>query len=332
MLKQQLLGGDKKAYHAGQISLPTFTRTYDFSELNTKLGFVNHPAQTAIEILHGGTVHLVISFDDAYMLHAIACIMSILDRASVRDALTFHVIHDESLGSPNISIIKRIFINAKIHFYDVRNDRFPGLLPRNRPHISKNTYYRLIMQDYLPREVSRIIYSDLDTIFLDDIIQLWNISMDNAILAGCLDEGGLTQSRKLFGKTHNKNYINAGVLLFDIQAAKAKYGNLRFLYAESLAKHVRNITLQDQDLLNISFVDDIIHLPLRWNVGSRIYGNNELDYAYSEADEKIAAENPAVIHFTGENKPWHADSTHPLKSIYLHYQERASQALQHAQR
>ena len=35
--------------------------------------------------------------------------------------------------------------------------------------ISKETYYRLLLMDYLPKEVDRILYIDPDTIIINDI-------------------------------------------------------------------------------------------------------------------------------------------------------------------
>lgn len=327
VMKKHLFGEKKRVYHAGQISLPNFAKAYDFSHLFKKIQSEPQNQEIALPVGHGGTIHIVISFDDAYMEQAVTSIYSLMKNSIHSEKMSLHVIHDNRLGENNISNIEKTFPNLSFSFYNVENDPLPEVFPKNRPHISKNTYYRLIMQDFLPADVERLIYVDLDTVICDDITQLWNTDLGDKIIAGCPDEGGVTQSRKLFGRLHNRTYINAGIFIFEIKKAKGKYKNLRFLYMESFSKNMKNITLQDQDILNIAFKDDIYLLPLRWNVGSRIYRNNEIDCAYSAAEEKSAAEDPALIHFTGEEKPWKDGSNHPLKMIYFLYRDEAMQIL-----
>lgn len=328
VMKKHLFGEKKRVYHAGQISLPNFAKTYDFSHLFKKIRSELQNQEIASPVGHGGTMHIVISFDDAYMEQAVTSIYSLTKNSRHSEKMSFHVIHDNRLGEHNISNIEKTFPNLSFSFYNVESDPLLEVFPKNRAHISKNTYYRLIMQDFLPADVERLIYLDLDTVICDDITQLWNTDLGDKIIAGCPDEGGLTQSRKLFGRLHNRTYINAGIFIFEIKKAKEKYKNLRFLYMESFSKNMKNITLQDQDILNISFKDDIYLIPLRWNVGTRIYGNNEIDCAYSAAEEKAAAEDPALIHFTGEEKPWKDGSNHPLKMIYFLYRDEAMQIFQ----
>ncbi|MFW7269136.1 DUF4422 domain-containing protein [Gluconacetobacter sp. Hr-1-5] len=313
LMKHFVYGEKETFFHAGEIIIPKFSTPYDISKITYK-----HPPKER-PIKYSDRIHIVISFDDKYIDHAMVSLYSLLDNTENRNSVHFHVLHDERLSHANIKKMHAKFPINQFDFYNVSSDTFSNIFPNNRPHISKNTYYRLIMHEFLPDNIGRFIYSDLDTIYCDDITLLWNMDLKEKTLGGCMDEGGITHSRKLFGKKYNKSYINAGVFVIDLHRAKEKYGNLKFLYMESFVKNIKNITLQDQDIINIAFKDDIELLPLRWNAGGRLYGHNEQDVAYSDLQQAEAAKHPAILHFTGEVKPWVASCEHPLKNLYFFY-------------
>ena len=105
---------------------------------------------------------------------------------------------------------------------------------------------------------------------------------------------------------------------------KMREMNLKHSYAEALYKNYDLITLQDQDILNITFVNKIKKIPLRWNVQSRFYKPNELEYAFSQKELEEAALMPAIIHYSDREKPWQNSCRHLLKSYYDFYKSRLS--------
>ncbi len=320
VLKHKLLEKSNNIIHAGLIIYTDFEPEYNYKQIMAQISSrsvrkVAHP--------HAEDVHIVVSFDDGYIKQALVSIYSVIKNTSDASRLRFHVLHDEKLSPVTRDFLCNKFKEVKFDFYAIEDDYIFTVYPHNREHINRNTYYRLFMHECLPQSVKRLIYMDLDTLVCDDIIALWNMDMDGKTLAGCNDEGGVSQSRRLFGLNWNKSYINAGVLLFNREQAVRKYKNLRFLYLESFLKNMKNLTLQDQDIINIAYKDDIKILPLRWNVGSRVYSSSELEAAYPKSVAAAAVHNPALIHFTGENKPWKPDAAHPMTELYLAYQAKA---------
>ena len=61
-----------------------------------------------------------------------------------------------------------------------------------------------------------------------------------------------------------------------------------------------NLSLLDQDIINIAFGLYISLLPYEWNVYSKIYSN-------TTAEMQKARNNPKLIHWCGKDKPWNAD-------------------------
>ena len=126
--------------------------------------------------------------------------------------------------------------------------------PLNRSYISINTYYRLLIHDII--NVDKIIYLDSDIIVADDIAKLWNIRIDNACIAGALDEGGVTQSRRL-NLGNDSTYVNAGILVFNLKNIRRCFQNPMQTYLEAFYFNRKWIILQDQDILNIVFKKNI---------------------------------------------------------------------------
>lgn len=272
-------------------------------------------------ILYGGIVNIVMSFNDKYSIHAQVVIDSLLSHTKNGKKIFFYIIYDDNLSNKNIEKLNNKYKQKTNLYFIYAKNTFIEKFPLNRDYISINTYYRLIIHEVLPETVKRVIYIDSDVVVCDDIINLWNIDLGGKIIGGCQDEGGVLQSRRLFGNKANNTYINAGVLLFDIEKAIEKYSNLSFYYSEVFYRNMENITLQDQDIVNIAYKNDIKIIPLNWNVTSRIYSANDLDKAYSDQEEKDARENPWIIHYTDTRKPWKFSSTHPLKKLYWFYRE-----------
>lgn len=161
----------------------------------------------------------------------------------------------------------------------------------NYRHITSSACYRLFLPTLL-KNVDKVIYLDCDLIVLDDIKKLWIYEPE--YIAGVQDAMYIKQAKKN-GLSHL--YINSGVMVLNLK-------NLRKInYYERISKTQNagyNLSLLDQDIINIAFGDLIEHLPLKWNVYSKIYP--ETTYAMMKVRN-----NPSIIHWCGSEKPWNAD-------------------------
>lgn len=154
-------------------------------------------------------------------------------------------------------------------------------------HITMASTFRLFAPLILPCD--KVIYLDSDLIVLDDIAELW--SYEPEYIAGVPDPMYRYQAKK----NHLKHlYINTGVMVMNLK-------NLcKLNYMERIEETQNggyNLSLLDQDIINIALGDKIEHLPYKWNVFSKIYP--ETTYAMIEARN-----NPSIIHWCGRDKPW----------------------------
>lgn len=266
---------------------------------------------------NGDSIKICLSFDDNYCKHASACIKSILDNTTNTN-IDFYILSDDKLSYENRKKIKKNF-NSKFIFIDIDKSIFSNF-PLNREHISINTYYRLAIQDLLS-SCQKIIYIDSDALVLGDINELWNYDISQNYIAGCLDEGGLLQSRRL-NLGDDNNYINAGVIVFNLNNIRKDFNSIIETYLENFIKNNRIISLQDQDIINITFKNNIKILPIRWNMNSRLFTPNFLDHKYSEDSVNDAFSNPGILHYTDRKKPWTMICQHPYAYLYWQYRKK----------
>ena len=262
-------------------------------------------------------INVCMSFDDSYITHGISALLSLLEHTNA--SIDLYLLCDTSLSTKNRKILKNYVTERhSVTFIDIDPSQLKNL-PLNRDHISINTYYRLLLQDLVP--VNKIIYLDSDIIVLDDIAKMWEFDIGTHCVAGALDEGGVSQSRRLSLNT-DANYINAGIMIFHLQAIKSKFPNPVQTYMTTFQENRDWITLQDQDIINLVYHGDIALLPLRWNMTGRMFNRNEADHKYSSADLQAALDDIGIIHFTDRKKPWKYDCNHPLSFFYWAYRRK----------
>lgn len=278
------------------------------------------------EILYGEKINIVMSFDDNYAEHAFVVINSMLCHTNNSSDIDLYIIHSDSLSYENIKNIFR-FYGSVINIIMRKVDRNSvNDLPIYSRHISESTYYRFFIHDIVPQSVERVIYLDTDIVLCDDIVDLWNIDLQNYSIAAARDVPYMTRS--LYGLESQEIYINAGVMILDLAAAEKRYGKLSTYFLKVFHQNQKRIRFQDQDVINLAFSDDCFCLPLRWNILHAF-----VEYRPALREFKIAGSitnsspeeildvvaNPALIHFSGRRKPWQSGCLNPFKELYWHY-------------
>lgn len=183
---------------------------------------------------------------------------------------------------------------------------------------------RLIIDKLLPKEVTRVIYLDGDTIVRGSLSALYNTDMHGAPIGGC-QEATYSKSNLEALQLSGTPYINAGVLLIDLEVwRKEKTGDAIIAY---YAAHSGRLFANDQDAINGALNSRLYLLPLSYN-----YCNSYDYYTYAalkkmaapapfvnESDYRSYVQNPIIIHYLGEERPWRAGNRHRYGADYLHY-------------
>ena len=175
--------------------------------------------------------------------------------------------------------------------------------------VSAGTYLRLMLHRLLPEE-DKVIYTDVDVLFRESLEGLWQIPLDDYVLAAA--KGAVNFSDKWAWNSDRPywrhlegmkgQYINAGITVLNLRQIRQ-----RNLEAQWNRWAKEKLYYQDQDILNITCQGGIYYLPARYN---RLAYMEELDYdrfvsegIYGSKECQEALEYPAIIHYAGD-KPW----------------------------
>ncbi len=211
-------------------------------------------------------------------------------------------------------------------------------------HISHTAYLRLLADRWLPKEIDKVIYLDSDLLVLNSLTELWEQPLGDAYCMAVPDiacpfldaaRNRSSAARSLpylaswnpvpnylaLGLKGSDHYFNSGVMILNL--AQWRKQNLGERLLQVLRENEKHVWCWDQYALNAVCAGHWIPLPMRWNVGGHVYEYPSSDRApVSPADFLEMQENPAIIHFTTEFKPWDSFCTHPLKARFFDWLDR----------
>lgn len=259
-------------------------------------------------------ITVVLCADEGYVDKAAAVMASTICHSETPEALHFYLLGYNLSANTHQQLYQWFSsLPASLTIIDAENNSWPELaLGRFGPA----AMLRLGMHNWLPMSCRKVIYLDCDLVVLDDIANLLSFDMQNAPVACVANLQGTDQSR--MGLDY-RNYFNSGVLVVDLAGWKAR--NVLDQVEQILKQHDYTLDYPDQDALNLIF-PDWHRLPMRWNMQPYAYAAVEKSVAhYADWQEELgrATRHPAIIHFIGSRKPWHANSRHPLTDLYRHY-------------
>ena len=234
--------------------------------------------------------------DDGYIPFLGIALKSLIDNASDENKYQIKILYT-NVSSENIRRIKKYEKeNINIEFVDLNKqleDIKEKLYTRN--YFSNTTYYRLFIPELYP-EYKKAIYIDSDTICLTDIANLYNIDMENNLIAGVPD--GAIQAIDVFkdyvervvGVSDYNNYFNAGIIVMNLEELRKYKFQDKFIY---MLGKVRFEVAQDQDYMNRLCKGRVKLLDFSWNrmpiMGKR---DGEIN----------------LIHYNLGAKPWYFDN------------------------
>lgn len=262
--------------------------------------------------------------DDNFLPMTAVALKSLIKNAS--DNYKYEVI---ICGKPSIqqkrllhSMVDRN--NIILNFYDMSKNVSVELLNsfHLNNYITVETYFRLFIPELFPN-YDKFIWLDSDIVINRDIGELFSEDIGDSIIAMC--KNVLTiyacyeKNIKPFNSNLNfteyvmdylgmadfNNYCNNGISIFN--AKKMRENGFRQKCVDSMAR-LKNPSYRDQDLVNTVCEGDCHFLDLRWNhvwylqdyAFLRQHLPKELYEAYDGARE-----DPWIIHYAGDTKPWH---------------------------
>lgn len=263
------------------------------------------------------TIHLLVTLDRNYLPQLKVLLTSIYYN-NPGEIFAVYLMHS---GIPEEDLNGVIRLCQRFD-YGLSSVLIDETLFRNAPvtkQYPKEMYYRLLAPHLLPRELTKTLYLDPDTLVINPLRPLWETDLKGCLFAAAAHSGKTelvnSVNRVRLGTDHD--YYNSGVLLMDLEAGR------REIVPEELfayvAEHPRELLLPDQDMLNMLFgartipLDDVL-----WNYDARDFRTYQLGSG-GEFDLDWVLSHTAILHFCGKAKPWKKGYIYRFGLLYKHY-------------
>lgn len=268
-------------------------------------------------------IPIFFTFDNSYVVPAAVAFWSLLNRAKSDVFYEMHVLHHD-ITDENIKLLQSVvgrFNNATLEFHDTDgflSDEFDnGTFTSSYAHsnFTVDTILRCFAARFFP-QYDKIIYSDVDVVFMDDISEIYDIDLRGKYIAGVRGPFMKYVANELshlkpehFEMLHD-TYFAGGIWVMNLKKIRAD--NLESRMLEIVRDDTIVKRFNDQDIMNIACENHVAFLPL--NYISYPYLLDLLrkpdfisHYSHDELFDSII--NPKILHFAGE-KPWNGKPQH----------------------
>lgn len=233
-------------------------------------------------------INFLYCFDSNYNIQAATSIISLLNNTSKK--INIYVIHNED--NFNSQVPKEILNHKNLSsltsykFNDYKHD-FPNI---ENVHISVATYFRLFIQNYLPKNEKVFVFLDPDVICIQDPInEIQNIikKLNNSEFTIAAKTEHTSGEERI---NVNDKYFNAGVMVIDFEKWQKKDFHEQLIHKLNDLKN--NIVHWDQDVLNSLLNGNYLEL------------GEVLNFKAATKINKISKAKVIFIHYMGSHKPW----------------------------
>ncbi len=192
-----------------------------------------------------------------------------------------------------------LFINIE----DELVKRFPI---KETDYITRAAYYRLLVTEYLPKEVEMALYLDCDIIVNKSLIALYNSDILDYSAAVVLDCNYYLEERIVkLGIKNANTYFNSGVLLLNLRYWRENDIFNKIVFYNNA--HSDLLDTHDQDLLNVVLMNTVKYLPINYNFQTGFLHKRNLK-KYNEALHStimgMSADDIVIWHYSTPVKPW----------------------------
>lgn len=252
-------------------------------------------------------IPIVFATDENYIFYTCVAISS-LARSAARET-TYDISIMVGEGFPDKSLLDEVekkYPNVTIRYIKVDQEAFRNVTINNG-HVTKTTFYRLLLCDLLEDE--RCIYLDSDIVVTEDLQPLYSVELDEYYIAGCRDiwidmmtEENREERRIRTGISSMDEYVNGGVLVMNLR--KIREDGIDRMLVQHMNK---DYPYEDQDIMNVCCYGKILHLPAKWNIFTLFLGRLEEMRAKSIDEDVLETfeRRQGIIHYaTPFIRPW----------------------------
>lgn len=202
--------------------------------------------------------------------------------------------------------------------------------PRN---VGRAVYHKLIIPDFIPSRVNKLVYLDTDTLVLTDIRSLYRHNVGNNVLLGVQEYPAplISQTKSITGLVDiidfpdERHYYNTGVLVINLDRWKETDVTRRSI--RLLLDHYDRLTVDDQDALNGTIIDEWGTLAPSWNAQINALVEKHKTIKYKDLIGNVTCRDlfdaPRIVHFNHHPKPVNPAYRGPFREMYISYEIRS---------
>ncbi|GAV81328.1 Glyco_transf_8 domain-containing protein [Cephalotus follicularis] len=292
-------------------------------------------------------VHVAMTLDSEYLRGTIAAVHSVLRHASCPENVFLHFLAAEfDPASPRAlaQLVRSTFPSLNFKVYIFREDAVINLISTSVREALENplNYARNYLGDILDQCVDRVIYLDSDLVVVDDIQNLWGVSLTESRVIGAPEYCRANFSKyftdgfwsdpvlsRVFTTRNEKEacYFNTGVMVMDLRRWREGNYRRRIERWMEIQKRRRIYDLGSLPPFLLVFAGNVEGIDHRWNQhglgGDNVRGSCRL----------LHPGPVSLLHWSGKGKPWvRLDARKPCEldllwqpyDLYNHHQQQQS--------
>ena len=263
---------------------------------------------------------VIYASDNNYFTYVYASVKSLLSNNDNSEIEISYI--QQEVSQDNIQLLKSL---GKEYSNDIEIIAFQ--MPKQYKTLpsygsSKTTWAKFLFASMYPND-DRVLFLDPDTLVLGDISKLFEVDMENNLIAGvpeCLPE----YHRKASKLSDDDIYINGGVVLCNLKLWRKEDFETKAL--DRLSHNFQNLNY-DQGVINELCKGRVLLLPAKYNVlaemfelksSKKIKQRFGFKKYYSQKEIEEAVDEPVIVHFTGflYLKPYSIYCTHPYAKTF----------------
>lgn len=273
---------------------------------------------------HDNKIVIVLSANNEYWPYMMVCLSSLIKNASSQYTYEINILQTDISELNKNKLKAEQCNNIKINIFDMH--KYIGSYKfYTHQYFTMETYYRLFIPIILPN-ADKALYIDSDTIITHDVADLYNINLDDNLIAATWNISTIVQAQTnqyikdrpwkdyLVNELKMENptdYFQAGVVLFNLKQMREE-NTTKSLVLRAISY---NHPLVDQDVLNYVCKDRVLFFDQIWNLHNNfcLQSNNLhlLDLVpekQKKSYELAKSTIPYIIHYAGFEKPWNNPS------------------------
>lgn len=269
-------------------------------------------------------INVALACNNNFAYYCAETIVSLLVNTKNDVFYNFYIIQDNLSKEYKDRILKLSDIkNCNIEFLEIKEDNEILKNPMNS---------RLKLASLLPN-IDKIIYTDCDVTFLDDLSEIWLEDFDDYYTGNMVEyRFNLERNQKYFDylseedkkkyntESHNLHF-NSGFMVMNLK--KIREDNIEQELVDFLNKYHGKSTTLDQDAVNVVLYNKIKPVSIRWSLIVSYFLSKKIRVTDKKLieDYKYSLKHPKCVHFVADKKPdkIYISIFHPFSFRKLNY-------------